>query len=80
MLNRPALEVPIQLGPDGSLQIGNSIVRLEEVIAEFERGRQAEEIVARFEGLDLRDVFLVLAYYLQDRKQVESYLLARKIA
>jgi hypothetical protein len=51
---------------------------LDEVVADFEDGAIADEIVVRHPTLRLSDVFLVLSLYLLRRKEVEEYLTLRQ--
>lgn len=41
---------------------------------EFEQGLTAEEITYQFDGLNLADVYAVIAYYLRHQDKVEAYL------
>ena len=68
------------LGPDadGVIRIGGTRVTLDTVVAAFQEGATAEEIVYQYPSLELADVYAVLAYYLQHRSQVETYLRKRK--
>ncbi len=71
------LTVPLAIGADGVARVHGCQASLDEIIAMFEDGAIADEIVARHPGLRLKDVFLVLAFYLEDRAQVEQYLRSR---
>ncbi len=77
MLNLPRIEVPLVCAPDGRVFIEDTGVSLEQVVADYEGGAIAEEIVARHDQLRLSDVFLVLSFYLKNRKEVEDYLAAK---
>ena len=78
MLNLPHLEVPLVSTPDGSVLVRDTQVQLEHIVADFEDGASAEEIVSRHGELRLTDVFLVLSFYLKKRRDVERYLLERQ--
>jgi uncharacterized protein (DUF433 family)/predicted HTH domain antitoxin len=62
----------------GVLRVGGTRVTLDTVVAAFQRGATAEEIVYQYPSLELADVYAVLAYYLQHRSQVETYLCQRQ--
>ncbi len=73
-LDMDVLRVPVNIDTGGNVTIGNSGVELASVIGDFQAGFTAEEIVERNEGLNLSDAYLILAYYLRERRIVESYL------
>jgi uncharacterized protein (DUF433 family) len=77
MFNLPSIEVPLQTASDGVARIQGAEVTLESVIAAYEDGASAEEIAACHEGLRLSDVYLVVSFYLKNRKDVEAYLAGR---
>lgn len=80
MLDYPLIEVPIHASASGSLIVKGTQVPLEAIVADYEDGASAEEIVDRHEELRLTDVFLVLSYYLKNRREVEAYLSGRQDA
>jgi len=64
--------------PDGLVWVANTSVLLDQIVADFEGGAVAEEIVSRHDQLRLSVVFWVLSFYLKHRKDVEDYLAARR--
>lgn len=66
--------VPLNLDAGGVLRVGGTRVTLDTVVAVFNHGATAEEIVLRFPTLRLADVYAVLGYYLRHRDEVETYL------
>jgi uncharacterized protein (DUF433 family)/predicted HTH domain antitoxin len=73
-----AILSPLELDADGVIRIGGTRVTLDTVVAAFQEGATAEEIVYQYPSLELAEVYAVLAYYLQHRSQVETYLRQRK--
>jgi len=67
-------KVPLELTPAGVIRVAGSRVTLDTVLAVFKEGASAEEIVLRFNTLNLADVYSVIAYYLHHRDEVERYL------
>jgi uncharacterized protein (DUF433 family) len=59
---------------DGTIRIGKTRVSLESVIHHFCLGATAEEIVQKFPALTLAEVYSAIAYFLNNRRQVEDYL------
>ena len=70
--------LPLIQDEQGSIRVGNTRVLLELVIRAFEDGRSADEIVRRFDTLEIADVHAVLAHYLRHRTEVEEYLKRRE--
>jgi uncharacterized protein (DUF433 family) len=66
--------VPLRELENGQLRVGTTRVPLETVIAAFDLGALPEEIVYRYDTLQLPDVYAVLAYVLQHREEVDAYL------
>ena len=64
--------------PDDDVRVSGTRVTLDTVVAAFEEGATAEEIVFQYPSLDLAGVYAVIAYYLQHRPQVEDYLHQRQ--
>jgi uncharacterized protein (DUF433 family)/predicted HTH domain antitoxin len=73
-----AILSPLEPDVDGVIRIGGTRVALDTVVAAFRTGATAEEIVYQYPSLELADVYAALAYYLQHRSQVETYLRKRK--
>ena len=47
---------------------------LDTILAAFNEGATAEEIVYQYPSLHLADVYAVISYYLRRRLEVEAYL------
>lgn len=71
------LPIPLRMDETGSIRVGNTRVLLELVIHAYEDGSTPEGIVDSFDSLRLADVYAVIAYYLQNRQQVDEYLKRR---
>lgn len=63
----------------GVLRVTGTRVSLDSVIYSFHEGATPEEIVQAFPTLDLKDVYAVISYYLQNRDEVEQYLAQRQV-
>src|SRR5262245_49156056 len=70
--------VPICIDPRGVALVGDTRVPLDTVIYEFQDGTGPEEIVRRFDTLELADVYAVIAYYLRHKPDVDAYLEERR--
>ncbi|HEX6605690.1 MAG TPA: DUF433 domain-containing protein [Chloroflexia bacterium] len=66
--------VPLAINQQGVVRVGGTRVTLDTVVAAFEEGATAEEIVLQYPVLKLSDVYLVIGYYLRHRAEVEAYL------
>ena len=65
--------VPIATGKDGVIRVSDTRIPLDTVIARFEQGATAEEIVCGFPSLPLADVYQVIAYYLRHKDELQPY-------
>ena len=70
--------VPLMTDKDGVVCVGGTRVTLDTVVAAFNEGATAEEIVHQYPSLQLADVYAVISYYLRNRSDVETYLLKRR--
>lgn len=70
--------LPLHADEHGSIRVGDTRVLLEFVLHAYQAGASAEQIVQRFDTLDLADVHAVLAYYLRHRPEVDDYLRRRE--
>ena len=62
----------------GVMRVGGTRVTLDTIVAAFQEGATAEEIVYQYPSLSLADVYSVIGYYLQRRSDVEAYLRRRR--
>lgn len=69
---------PLTVNSDGVVLIGGTRVTLDTVVAVFNQGATAEEIVHRYPSLKLGDVYATIAYYLNHQQDVEAYLQQRQ--
>lgn len=70
--------VPLVTDIDGVIRVGETRVTLDTVIAAFLDGATAEEISQQYPSLDLADVYSVIAYYLRQRAEIDTYLERRR--
>ena len=69
-----AEQAPLQVNADGVFLIGTTRVTLDTLVAVFNQGVTAEEIVYRYPSLKLADVYATIAFYLNHQQEVEAYL------
>ena len=69
---------PLIPNEDGVILVGKTRVTLDTVIAVFNQGATAEEIVYRYPSLSLADVYATIAFYLKHQSAVEAYLQKRQ--
>ena len=69
--------VPIQTDADGVIRVAGTRVTLETLVAAFDAGATAEEIVQQYPAVALADVYSVIAYYLRHQDDVRAYLADR---
>jgi uncharacterized protein (DUF433 family) len=73
-----AESAPLQANDDGVILVGPTRVTLDTVVAVFNQGATAEEIVYRYPSLNLADVYATIAFYLKHQSEVEVYLQQRR--
>jgi uncharacterized protein (DUF433 family) len=71
-------KIPIEIDSDGVIRVGGTRVTLDTIVAAFNEGATAEEIVQQYPSLDLADVYSVIGYYLRQQPAVEDYLHQRQ--
>lgn len=69
---------PLKANDDGAILVGKTRVTLDTVVAIFNQGATAEEIVYRYPSLNLADVYSTIAFYLKHQSEVEAYLQQRR--
>ena len=77
-LQVPAERVPIRTDSDGVIRIAGTRVTLDAVVAAFDGGATAEEIVQQYSSVTLADIYSVIAYYLRHQAEVRAYLAERQ--
>lgn len=78
MLLIVAQVIPIEIDVDGVARVGKTRVTLDTVVAEFDRGATAEEIVYRYPALKLSDVYSTISFFLNHQQEVSEYLQQRQ--
>ncbi len=76
MLTILADHPPLSSDANGVIRVGKTRVTLDTVIAAFNEGASAEEIVQQYPTLTLADVYATVAYYLLHQADVDAYLRA----
>jgi uncharacterized protein (DUF433 family) len=69
--------VPLRTTEEGVIRVAGTRVTLDTVVAAFEQGATAEEIVQQYPSLRLADAYAVIGYYLRHRPEVDTYLAER---
>jgi uncharacterized protein (DUF433 family) len=69
---------PLEANQDGVILVGKTRVTLDTVVAVFQQGATAEEIVYRYPSLNLADVYATISFYLKHQSEVEAYLQQRR--
>lgn len=69
--------IPLTRDAHGVYRVGGTRVTLDLVVRAFNRGATAEEIVQKFDGLRLPDVYQVIGYYLKHADELAEYFESR---
>jgi uncharacterized protein (DUF433 family) len=75
VLSIAAEPIPLTVDPQGTVRVGGTRLTLETVLGIFNQGASPQEIVAALPGLELADVYAIIAYYLRHQADVDAYLL-----
>ena len=66
--------VPLVRDLAGRLMVPGTRISLDVLVADFKRGKTPESIHDSYETVSLADVYVIFAYYLRHRGEVEAYL------
>lgn len=69
---------PLRVDAGGTLRVGQSRITLDLIVEQYENGMTPENMVRAYDTLALADVYVVIAYYLQHREEVQLYLRRRR--
>lgn len=64
--------VPVHTDANGVVRVGGTRVTLDTLVAAFDAGATAEEILQQYPSLALADVYSVIAYYLRHQSEVRA--------
>ena len=73
-------EIPLARDAQGVDRVGGTRVTLDLVVRAFNRGATAEEIVQKYDSLQLRDVYQIIGYYLKHADELTEYFERRSQA
>jgi uncharacterized protein (DUF433 family) len=73
-LPAPAMSTPIHTDEHGTIRIANTRVTLDVVIGAFQQDHTPEQIQESYPTLTLAEIYAVIAYYLNNRAEVDAYL------
>ncbi len=66
--------VPLVRDLSGRLMVPGTRLSLDVLVADFKQGKTPESIHDSYESVSLADVYVIFAYYLRHRGEVEAYL------
>lgn len=69
--------IPLRTDKDGVMRVGKTRVTLDTIVAAFTEGATAEEIAYQYPSIPLADIYSVIGYYLNKKKDVDAYLKRR---
>ncbi|MCP4215939.1 MAG: DUF433 domain-containing protein [bacterium] len=70
--------VPLRTDAHGVVRVGDTRVTLDTVIAAYNEGATADEMVLRYPVLQMADIYSILGFYLRHKQEVETYLEYRR--
>jgi uncharacterized protein (DUF433 family) len=69
-----ATSPPLRWDEAGGIRVGSSRVTLDSVLASYQNGSTPEEIAIQYSVLRLEEIYATIAYYLNHRQEIDSYL------
>ncbi len=73
-----AMLPPLKEDADGVLRVAGTRISLDSIVAAFDMGATAEEIVDRYPSVGLASVYEIIGYVLRHRGAVDGYLADRE--
>ncbi len=73
----PTMTIPLRTDEHGAIRIGQTGVLLELVIHAYYLGETPEGMVESYPSLTTSDVYVVIAYYLANREEIDAYVRQR---
>ena len=76
-----ALEIkplPLQIDQNGTIYVTETRIPLDTIVYAYLNGDSAEEIFENYDSLQLADVYSIISFYLDQKKEVEAYLKQRE--
>ena len=68
----------VRLDNDGVLRVGPTRLLIDLVVCAYQAGATAERIAESYPGVDLKDVYGAIAYYLRHTDEIDRYLERRQ--
>ena len=65
---------PLRIDEQGVVRVGNTRIPIDRVVAAYDAGESAEEIVSSYPSLSIEQVQAVIAYSLGNRERILDYL------
>ena len=78
MTDTPTLSIPLQTDEHGTIRVGGTRVTLDTIIARHAQEDTPEAIHEGFPTVSLSDIYAVIAYYLANKNEIDSYLERRR--
>lgn len=73
-----ARQVPLVVNEQDIMVVHGTRIPLDTIVYAFRQGATAEDIVQSYDTLRLSDVYAIIAYYLDNQHEVDSYLERRE--
>lgn len=71
-------KIPLDRDAAGAIHVEHTRVTLDSVVLAFREGASAEEIAERYPAISLGAVYAAIAFYLQNRAELDAYLERRE--
>ena len=70
--------LPLRIDSDHVIRVAGTRIPLERVVVAFQSGATPEQIAQQYPTLPLRDIYAVIAFYLDRTEAVDAYVAERE--
>lgn len=72
--------LPLRVDAEGTIRVAGSRLLIDMIIYGFRDGDSPERIARSFPTLQVADAYAIIAYYLQNKSELDAYILEREAA
>jgi uncharacterized protein (DUF433 family) len=71
------IAIPLHCDESGTVRVSRTRVTLDTILTAYKAGESPERMAEAFPSVPLADIYATIAWYLEHREQVDSYLQKR---
>ncbi len=77
-MTQGTIQTPLREDEHGAIRVADTRVTLDTIIGAFHQGATPEEVVQQYPSVPLAATYAAIAFYLQNRAEVDAYLNRRR--